>query len=999
MTRNHSSELERVLYQTIVDGSFQIGLEETVSDLEVFSKDSNTTDSDALEVQIKSESILSKLDIGGQSKWKSRYQIEKELAPDTNSSVYLVSDSNLNRSVTVKVAMSDGGGINESAHRLIHEALIVSYFDHPGIPPVFDLELTENKQIYCTMKKVNGVPLSDIISSNSDDDSYIHTFNTVGKIVEIFIKLCEAIEYAHQHAVVHRNIKPEKIIVGSHGEVSIVGWDAAIDLVHDDQENLMLSGTPAYMSPEQAACAKVDVRADVFSIGATLFHILFKRPYLQRDDFDSYWQAKLEGEVDPLSEEQQRSMPPALVDMCMRSLQKDPDRRFQTVSDLLDALRDFQESDRIIDSRPAYVLKSLFIAVILLVCFVIAWQPTFPWEQPKDLWGEPIILETFDVSGEKQSNWQQYFEVYEGSFAHEDDRLRTQDGPSFCLIYKERLNGPVAIEFDGQMLPGSQAGDLSVFFSPDIHAEKHGKGMLRYYLQNGAYDNEGSTIVSPQGRLDFEPFKLEHGVTYRIRAEIDGKRLRLYVDGALKCSYDLIFPLNSGYIGIYAFYNDKIIDNVAVYKKSLPEKPVAVQIADALLENEVNSDALIRYESALKNVGIDKKLEQDLLFKIGLCKYNIGQLDQAFDVWNQVNDREYQSAINFYKWELLSRQGAYDELLKQMYYKHRSPDELVQKNIRHQWSVFLHRLATVGDEDMIREFINFRQVNFPESRLFSKNILEGLIIIGESERALEMFPEQDLIVVRALMEMGQYDLIISEYPQMRSNVATALVWSGRYQEVIDSFSDMKEPTYDAMLALEQFEAIEKRFANDEEYLTRLARARGKYVGDEPELKAAHYVFDRKLTAVLKKYFEKNAGIKEVESVVATADGFTKQSVSRCIPVHLMCDILAHLEGRPEVLRQSLNKIWKEKPQMMGMRLWYGVGVILGKIDRVGFYNQPRKHACVGDFYLYSALREDLYGDKAEAVKAYRNYLQTPHYKSYYHSALGVFAEGRLAALQ
>ena len=97
MTRNHSSELERVLYQTIVDGSFQIGLEETVSDLEVFSKDSNTTDSDALEVQIKSESILSKLDIGGQSKWKSRYQIEKELAPDTNSSVYLVSDSNLNR--------------------------------------------------------------------------------------------------------------------------------------------------------------------------------------------------------------------------------------------------------------------------------------------------------------------------------------------------------------------------------------------------------------------------------------------------------------------------------------------------------------------------------------------------------------------------------------------------------------------------------------------------------------------------------------------------------------------------------------------------------------------------------------------------------------------------------------------------------------------------------------------------------------------------------------
>lgn len=1000
MSDEQKKGLDDVLYQTIVDGKFAISLHDTTDELEVFEEDQTEADNDALEVHIRSESILSKLDIEGEGKKENRYQIDKELTPDTNSSVFEVTDLNLHRTVTVKVASSDQGHKLDNAHKLIHEALIISYFDHPGIPPVYDLEYSDNQQIFCTMKKVNGAPLTELIESSSveNENSYIHKYDTINELTGIFIKVCEAMAYAHNHQVLHRNIKPEKIVIGAHGEVYIIGWDAAVDLQNDENDTGILCGTPLYMSPEQALCTEIDYRSDVYAIGATLFHALFKVGHVKRDNFDDFWSAKLEGAIDDLSEEQARSVPNALADICFKCLQKNPDERYQSVEQLLDELKAFQSG--VVDSgeQTEQEVKSTLMIVVGVLFFFLAFINIYQLFQSHNSWGEPYYSETFDLGDGNPSNWQEHWLSHGGTFALDEDLLRTQDGPAFTLWFKERIYGPVAIEYDGQMLPGSQAGDLSIVYSPDIHAQKRGQRVQLYYLQNGAYDNAGSTIATPQGRLDFEPFELKHGVTYRIRAEIDGKKLRTFIDGRLICSYDLILPLNAGYIGIYAFYDEKTIDNIAIYKKPLAARSVDMKIADALLDNQANEGALERYTS-IQKIARKQDLQEELTYKIGLCHYRLGEIDAAYEQWNTVTNKEYLPAINFYKWEELSKRGEYEELLRQMYYKHRSPDDLVRKNIRHQWSMFLNRLAFAGEDDLIREFINFRQVNFPESRLFSNNILRALSVVGEANRAIEMFPEQDLIVVSALIEMGEYQRVIDDYAHMRSNVATALVYSGQYQRVIDEFKGQKEQVFEAYIGLNKLDEAAAFFADNPHYSRRIAHHRGEVSSDDEIITSLPLIFDVKLAEVLDKYFAKQATLADVQSVLETANGYTKQSVSRCMQIFLLADALAHWEGRPERLKKTLDKIWREKRQTIGMRLWYGVGVILGKIDREAFLNQPRRDCSSGDYYLYEAMREDLYGSKAEAIKAYQAYIDAPDFTKYGNRAIKPFVAGRMKALR
>ncbi len=1020
MTRDGDDALDNLLYGTIVDGKFAMPVKgsdesdaaELIDELET---ETETDAGNALEVHIQSPSLLSKLDIDGNGQRVNRYRTESELRPDTNGSVFTVTDMNLNREVTVKVAMSDHGGDFDKAHKLMHEALIVSYFDHPGIPPIYDLEFSENNQIYCTMKQVNGVPLSLLIGKSTDsnvasEDPYIYKYDTISDIANIFIKVGETLSYVHAHNVVHRNIKPEKIIIGSHGEVSIIGWDTAVDLKNDDIETDILCGTPLYMSPEQARCHGSDYRSDIYSFGATLFHVLFKKAHVQRDDFDAFWKEKQSGTIDELTAQQRKLVPAPLLDICLKCMAKNPSDRYQHVDEVLEDLRSYQPGSMgdisnfgLLDFASYWMRKNgIAIVAVCLVVFILALSAVAIYRYQADSrgWTAPIYSEDFSARAVGEQSWDKAWELMPGPDALyvQDEKLVTRNGPSFTMYYKERLHGSVAIEYDGQMLPGSQPGDLSVVFSPDIYAAKKGQRQQVYYLQNGAYDNAGSAIQGPQGRLDFKPLKLEHGVNYRIRGEIDGRKLRLFVDGELICSYDLIFPIESGYIGIYAFYDDKRIDNIRIYKMEKPERGAELQIADALLDNAVYAAALERYE---RIVADPRALEhrQELQYKIGVCLYHLGERSQAYDKWQLVTDREYTNAINFYRWNALSEQGAFAELLKQMYYKHRSPDELVRKNIRHQWSLFMGELVRRGDVTLIREFINFRDVNFPEDRLFSGNVLEALIVIGESDRALEMFPEQEVIVVRALMEMGQYDKIIQDYPHMRSHVATALYLSGRYQEVLDQFSDLPEQVYDSLLALEQFAEIKERFAGDELYLRKLAAALGESTGTDQVNNSVQAIFDNALSEVLERYYAGQVGLDAVEEVVATADGRIKQGVSRCVPVYLLLDLLRHFEGEPEGLSQTLRTIKKERRQMLGMRLWYAVALMLGDIDKQEFLEQPRQELITGDYCLFAALREDIQGRSEAAVDLYEQYLALPRYKKYGNAALAVFISNRVKQLK
>ncbi len=210
----------------------------------------------------------------------TRYQIVGNLGHGGMGSVYRVEDSVLGRQVALKViGFSDRDGV--LANRLVHEARILAQLEHPGIVPIHDVGTLPDGRAFYTMKLVQGKRL----------DQHLPSLSTLAERLRVFQRTCEAVAFAHAHGVLHRDLKPQNIMIGPFGEVLVMDWGLS-KLLGDHNESGQgvepplsdgsvtqhgaVLGTPGYMSPEQARGENVavDRRSDVYSLGAILKSLL-----------------------------------------------------------------------------------------------------------------------------------------------------------------------------------------------------------------------------------------------------------------------------------------------------------------------------------------------------------------------------------------------------------------------------------------------------------------------------------------------------------------------------------------------------------------------------------------------------------------------------------------------------------------------------------------------------------------------------------------------------
>jgi eukaryotic-like serine/threonine-protein kinase len=204
--------------------------------------------------------------------------------------VYRVQDTALGRQVALKV-IGIGDPKVELAARLLREAKVIAKLEHPGIVPVHDVGSLPDGRVFYTMKLVQGWRL----------DEYPAEPGGVLEGLRIFQKICEAVSFAHAHGVLHRDLKPQNIMVGPFGEVLVMDWGLAkvrdaeggecstdpaevraeggaseTDTAGVDTAHGVVLGTPGYMAPEQARgeVAALGERADVYSRGTVLRFLL-----------------------------------------------------------------------------------------------------------------------------------------------------------------------------------------------------------------------------------------------------------------------------------------------------------------------------------------------------------------------------------------------------------------------------------------------------------------------------------------------------------------------------------------------------------------------------------------------------------------------------------------------------------------------------------------------------------------------------------------------------
>src|SRR5688572_28739514 len=264
----------------------------------------------------------------------SAYSIERELGGGGMSRTYVAMEQALSRRVVVKV-LSPELAAGVSVERFRREIMLAAKLQHPHIVPVLSSGDADGLPWF-TMPFVEGESLRHRLSRGPLG---------IGDVTGILRDVARALEFAHGHGVVHRDIKPDNVLLaGSSATVTDFGIAKAITAARTGPEGATLTmagtsiGSPAYMSPEQAAGdPNIDHRSDIYAFGCMAYELLAGRPPFIGSSPAKLLGAHL-GETPRDVRELRPDVPPSLADLVMRSLAKDPDNRPSQASDLVRVL-------------------------------------------------------------------------------------------------------------------------------------------------------------------------------------------------------------------------------------------------------------------------------------------------------------------------------------------------------------------------------------------------------------------------------------------------------------------------------------------------------------------------------------------------------------------------------------------------------------------------------------------------------------------------------------
>lgn len=293
-----------------------------------------------------------------------QYKIVRLLGRGGMGEVYLAEDNKLNRNVALKFFTGQFMDDEWMQRQLTREARAIAKLEHPHICGVYGIEQIEGHH-FIVMQYVEGETLDSVLSKGSLE---------LPQILDLSEQIFSALSAAHAHGVIHRDIKPQNIIMSADGQIKVLDFGLAKIVqqrqnregVAQDQSQLsqagLIVGTVAYMSPEQLKAEELDFRSDIFSAGILLYELISGRnPYKQGSEAETI-SAILTSQPSPPTHRATK-IPPTLNGIVRKCLEKNKERRYQSASELLVALRELRQTSR----RPFHVSWRAIAALALIL--------------------------------------------------------------------------------------------------------------------------------------------------------------------------------------------------------------------------------------------------------------------------------------------------------------------------------------------------------------------------------------------------------------------------------------------------------------------------------------------------------------------------------------------------------------------------------------------------------------------------------------------------------
>ena len=274
---------------------------------------------------------------------QDRYHFIRSIGFGGMKGVLLVRDADTDREVAMAIIPDFRERPRQDLERFVGEALLTARLEHPNIVPVHDIGVDSSGSPFFTMKYLRGQSLAHLIQRLREGDPAAVEKYTIYRRLQIFLRVCNAVDFAHSRHCCHLDIKPANVNIGDFGEVVVLDWGLASPL--DDKGRALLSGdrrakgTPGYMPPEflsPETAKQVGVASDIYSLGGVLYALLSLSSPLADRDQDEKLRCTASGEIPPPSQAAPAGwhVPASLEAVCRKAMARRPADRYRSVSEL-----------------------------------------------------------------------------------------------------------------------------------------------------------------------------------------------------------------------------------------------------------------------------------------------------------------------------------------------------------------------------------------------------------------------------------------------------------------------------------------------------------------------------------------------------------------------------------------------------------------------------------------------------------------------------------------